>query len=122
MGIMHPTTKSFHYAWEGIKTALKQEPNFRIHAVFVFVTFTLAYILDFNAYEWVILVLTSGVVIVLELLNTALESVVNIVSPEIREEAKKAKDVSAAAVFISAIMASIIGLFLFLPKLLILLN
>lgn len=119
---MHPTTRSFTYAWQGIKTAIKQEPNFRIHTVFVLLTYSLAYILGFNPYEWIILVLVSGVVVVLELINTALESVVNIVSPEIRDEAKKAKDVSAAAVLISALMASIIGLFLFVPKLLALVN
>lgn len=116
MGFKHPITKSFLFAFEGIKTALKKEPNLRIHLIIAAVAIFAAMILGFNLLEWVILIITIGFVLTLELVNTALESIVNLVSPEIKEEAKVAKDVSAAAVFIAAAVSVLIGLFLFLPK------
>ena len=69
-------------------------------------------------FEWVDLVLIIASVLILELLNTAIEEIVNIVSPEIQEKARIAKDVSAAAVLIASIAAVFIGIFLFAPRIL----
>ena len=117
MGLKHSTTESFSYAFSGIKTAFKKEPNFRIHAILALIAIGLAFFLRFNAQEWIILFFTIGLVVISELVNTALEAIVNLVSPEVREEAKIAKDISAAAVFVSASIAIIVGFLLFLPKL-----
>lgn len=68
--------------------------------------------------EWCICITLFGLVISLELVNTAIEIVVDIVMPDINEKAKKVKDISAAAVLISAINSAIIGLIIFIPKLL----
>jgi diacylglycerol kinase len=116
MSKTHPTISSFGYAIEGIKEAVKSEPNIRIHLIIGFIAIIMAYILRFNKTEWIILIFTISFVLILELINTALEAIVDIVSPQIQRKAKIAKDVAAAAVLVSAILAVIVGLFLFLPK------
>ncbi len=78
----------------------------------------LGFMVRLNNSEWLILILTITLVIVLELLNTAVESIVNLVSPQMQEAARIAKDTSAAAVLLAAVGAVVVGLLLFLPKLL----
>lgn len=121
MGIKHPLTKSFYYAFEGVKTAFRHEPNLRIHASIAIVTLVAAALLKFKLTEWILLAFTIYFVIVLELINTVLESVVNLVSPEVKPQAKIAKDVSAAVVLFSSFIAVIVGILLFGPKILALL-
>ena len=108
--------QSFKYACDGLKTAAKNEPNFQIHLTFAAAALILAIILDFNISEWLMLLFTIAFVLILELINTAIESIVNLVSPEIKSHAKIAKDVSAAAVLIAAFTAIIVGFVLFYPK------
>jgi diacylglycerol kinase len=122
MGLKHSTAKSFSYAFQGVKTAIKNEPNLRIHIFFAVTTLISAWILNFNLFEWILLMMTIFFVIMLELINTVLEALVNIVSPDFNKEAKVAKDVSAAAVLFAAIMSVIVGVLLFGPKLLNLIN
>jgi|SRR3972149_2401020 len=122
MGLQHATTKSFKYAFQGLSTALKNEPNFRIHLIFAFSALMLGIIVKLNILEWLFLTFTIFFVLVMELLNTVLEAVVNVVSPEVNPYAKVAKDVSAAGVLMSAIMSIITGAVLFLPKIILLLS
>ena len=122
MGLKHPTTKSVLYAGEGLRAALKQEPNFRLHIATAIIVLLLAIILGFNAFEWLLLLFAITFVIILELINTAIESLVDIVSPEIKDKAKIAKDVSAASVFIAASVSVLVGIILFVPKILVLLG
>lgn len=116
MGINRSLVKSFSFAIEGIKTALKEEPNFKIHAAISVIVIILAYFLGFSRLEWLILLFTVFFILILELINTAVEELVNIVSPEVKREAKNAKDVIAASVLLGAIFAVLVGVFLFLPK------
>lgn len=109
--------KSFGFAFEGLKEAFRKEPNFRVHILLAILAVVLALYLGFSYTEWIILLATIAIVIVSELINTAVESLVDLVSPEIKDEAKVAKDVLAAAVFVSALLAIAVGAFLFLPKL-----
>ncbi len=118
MSKTHSALNSFGYAINGIKEAIKNEPNIRVHLIIGLIAVIVAYFLKFNRTEWIILVFTISFVLNLELINTALEAIVDIVSPQIQRKAKIAKDVAAAAVLISAILAIIVGLFLFLPKIL----
>lgn len=118
MSRKNPLHESFKYAFEGIGTALKKEPNFRIQIITGVAAIVLAYYLGFSILEWLILLFTIFSVLILELINTALEAVVDLVSPDIKNEAKLAKDVSAAAVLLSAIFSLLVAVFLFLPKLL----
>lgn len=114
--------KSFGYAWQGILTALRREPNFSIHVAIGTTATILAAALKFSPGEWLLLVFTISFVLILELFNTAIEAIVNLVSPEIKPQAKIAKDVSAAAVLIAAFVSILTGFALFLPKILFLLN
>lgn len=118
MGQKHPTTKSFKYAIDGVRTAFKREPNFRIHIIFTISVLILAIFLKFSLIEWLLLFFTISFVIAFELLNTVMEAVVNLISPDISPEARVAKDVSAAMVLIASILAVIVGALLFLPKIL----
>ena len=120
MGLRHPTIKSFSYAFEGLKTAIKQEPNFRIHIVMAIFALTLGVLLKLSTLEWLILTFTIFYVITLELLTTVLEAFVNLVSPEYQHYAKVAKDVSAACVLLAAFLSVIVGFVLFLPKIMLL--
>jgi undecaprenol kinase len=114
----HSLKKSFKYAFAGVKTSIVREPNLRIHVFFALIAITAASLLGFNPLEWIILFLTIFFVIMLELINTVLEALVDIVSPEFSPEAKTAKDVSAAAVLLAAFVSVIVGIILFLPKIL----
>ncbi|OGM08730.1 hypothetical protein A2W13_00845 [Candidatus Woesebacteria bacterium RBG_16_36_11] len=116
MSLKYTTLKSFSFAFDGLKAALKNEPNFRIHIVLAILVVILGLIFKFTFLELAILALTIGFVLILELINTTLEAVVNLVSPEIQDQAKIAKDVSAAAVLVSAILSVIVASFLFIPK------
>lgn len=118
MGLRHDTSKSFKYAFSGIKTAYKNEPNLRIHTFFAVFAVSLAAALGVSTTEWLLLTFTIFYVITLELLNTVLEAMVNLVSPELSPFAKIAKDVSAACVLTAAFMSVIVGVVIFLPKLL----
>ena len=107
---------SFKYAGEGIISSFKSERNMKIH-IFIMLTVILAGILlELIAIEWIICVLLFAIVISAELFNTALETIVDMVSPEKNENAKIAKDVSAGAVLVVAIGAAIVGLVIFVPK------
>lgn len=120
MSLKHPIIKSFPFAIDGLVTAFKNEPNFRVHTTFALTAVFFGVVLKLTSVEMAVLVITIGLVITLELINTMLEALVNLVSPEIKPQAKIAKDVSAAAVLISAITAVIVGILLFVPKLVLL--
>ena len=116
MGINHSTSKSFKYAFQGVKTAYKKEPNLRIHTFIAIIVLISGAILGLTPIEWLILSFIIFYVISLELLNTVIESLVDLISPEIKDKAKVAKDVSAAIVFFAAILSVVVGIILFLPK------
>jgi diacylglycerol kinase len=112
----HSLIKSFRFAFNGLKTAFLKGRNFRIQIFLGLTAIILGSICKISSFEWLSLILISASVLILELINTAIESIVNIVSPEIRDEARVAKDVSAAGVLIAAIGAIGIGIIIFVPK------
>lgn len=118
MSLKHPTLKSFSFAFDGIKEALKNEPNFRIHSIFAIAVLLLAIFLKVSLVEFAIIFLTIGFVLLFELINTSLEALVDLVSPEIKPRAKVAKDVAASAVLVSALTSIAVGMAIFLPKIL----
>ncbi len=95
-----------------------QGRNFRIQVIIGLVAVITAIVLKISFQEWVDLVLIVAMVLILELINTSIEAIVDIVSPEIRDSAKLAKDVSAASVLVASVAAIFIAAFLFLPKIL----
>jgi undecaprenol kinase len=118
----HSLVNSFSYAFQGIRTAFKNEPHLRIHTFFAILALVVGIILGLSFIEWLLLAFTIFYVITLELLNTVLENVVNLVSPEVNPYAKVAKDVSAACVLLAAGLSIIVGVALFLPKIILLLQ
>jgi diacylglycerol kinase (ATP) len=109
---------SFGYAWAGVVYAFQTQRNFRIHLVVGSLAVSLSIFLHLTPVEIALITLTCGSVITMELLNTALESVVDLtVRQTYHELAKIAKDCAAGAVLISAIAAVLIGSFLILPPL-----
>lgn len=106
---------SFKYAFEGIATALKDQPNLKFQLCIGVFTLALAYYFNIPKDEWLIIILTIGFVLVLELTNTAIEEVVDSFTDKVHPAAKKAKDVAAGAVLIASITATAIGLAIFLP-------
>lgn len=96
---------------------LKSEPNARIHVLAMVVVIAAGLYFSISTMEWIAVVLCIGFVISAEAFNTAIESLTDLVSPDIHPLAGKAKDVAAAGVLLSAITAIIVGLFIFLPQL-----
>ncbi|MCA1056182.1 diacylglycerol kinase family protein [Rossellomorea aquimaris] len=113
---MRRFTKSFGYAWQGIKGVWKSEQNFRIHVCAAFVAVILAIILSISVVEWMILVLLIFGMLALETLNTAVEKAVDLITEEYHPLAKASKDLASAAVFFFAIGSFIIGCLIFIPK------
>ena len=107
---------SFKYAFEGIEEAWRTEQNLKIHFVIMALVIIAGFIFKISAMEWIICLLLFAIVISLELINTAIETTVDIAMPDINEKAKYAKDIAAGAVLFSAIISVIIGLIIFLPK------
>ncbi len=110
---------SFKYAWAGVRYAFLTQRNFRIHTVIGTLAVSLGLFLRVSAVEMALVTLTCAMVMVLELLNTAIESVVDLtVKQTYHELAKIAKDCAAGAVLISAIAAVFVAIWILLPPLL----
>ena len=95
---------------------MKTERNVKIHITIMILVIIAGIVLKINTQEWIICIILFGLVISLELVNSAIEATVDIAMPEINEKAKVAKDVAAGAVLVSAIASAIIGLIIFIPK------
>ncbi|MCM0624278.1 MULTISPECIES: diacylglycerol kinase family protein [Lysinibacillus] len=107
--------RSFGYAFEGIITASKEQ-NFKSHIVSAIIVILASYLTGLSRMEWYIVLLLIALMFALEMMNTAIERVVDLASPEIHPLAKQAKDIAAGAVLVFALFSAIIGLLIFLPK------
>jgi diacylglycerol kinase (ATP) len=108
---------SFRYAFQGWFHVLRTQQNVWIHGAVAIVVFILALWLRLPPRDWAVLILTSGMVFAAEFMNTAIEAVVDLASPDKHPLAKIGKDVGAAAVLVAAIAAILIGLLLLGPPL-----
>lgn len=107
---------SFTYPIKGLRYAYRNEQNLAVDVGVALLVTIVGFIFKINRVEWAILALTIGLVISCELINTAIEAVVDLVTEDYHPLAKVAKDTAAAAVFVFAIIAVIVGLIIFLPK------
>lgn len=114
--------KSFKYAFQGLWTLVWTQPNARIHVAAIMVTTVAGIWLGCTPTEWAILALTFGIVLAAEAFNTALEFLTDLVSPDYHKLAGKTKDVAAAGVLIAALAAVLVAVFIFLPKIQLLLH
>jgi diacylglycerol kinase (ATP) len=108
---------SFSYAFSGLKELLSTQCNARIHLLCTILVVLLAVILKISSIEWCLLLLAIALVWTTEALNTSLEFLCNIVSPDFHPTVKKCKDIAAAAVLITAFISLIVGLLIFIPRL-----
>ena len=105
--------KSLGYAWKGFKTAFIEERNLKIHVAAAVIVSLLGFYFHITTMEWIALVIVIGLVIALELVNSATENLTDLASKEIHPLAGKAKDMAAAAVLFASVIAVVVGLLIF---------
>ena len=110
--------KSFKFAIEGIRLAFKYNRNIRIHTVFAVLAILLSLLLKITWFEFGLILVTILLVITAEMVNTAIEEMVDLIVQEHREQARIAKDVAAGMVLVTAMGAVVIGIVIFLPYIL----
>lgn len=108
--------KSFGFAINGIRIFLKTTHNAWLHLLVAIIVVYLGFYFHITLTEWLFLVFAIGFVLVAEAFNTAIEFDIDLTSPEYHPYAKYTKDVAAGAVLIASITAAVIGLVIFLPK------
>lgn len=113
-----PLYKSFGYAFQGIFNTIRTERNIKIHCAAAILVTIFGIWLQISKTEWMICFILFGLILALELVNTAVEATVDLFTEERKPLAKKAKDAAAGAVLIVAIFAAVIGILIFIPKLL----
>lgn len=107
--------KSFSYALKGLVKVFREENNFKVQTFAGILVIFLAYYLKISRLEWLSLIIVVGLVVLTETLNSAVERVSDVLKPRINTYVKEIKDIMAAAVMISAVMAIVVGLIIFLP-------
>lgn len=115
-GLVRRRAASFGYAFRGVWAALRTEIHLRFHALATVVVLGLGFYFRLSRLEWALVALAVGLVGSLELVNTAVEAVVNLVSPDYHPLAGRAKDVAAGAVLVGALAALAVGLLVFGPR------
>ena len=109
---------SFKYAFQGIWSSFKSERNMKIHVFMMIFVILCGIFMNINLGEWITCLILFALVIGAELFNTAIEAVVDMISLEKSPQAKLAKDISAGAVLVFAMASALIGLLIFIPKIL----
>ncbi|GAA0457584.1 diacylglycerol kinase family protein [Alkalibacillus silvisoli] len=106
------------YAISGFYSALKTEHNIKVHFVIMFITLFAGLLFGLSRLEWLFVLLAIGLVLALELVNTVIELITDVLFEDKHEKAKLIKDISAAAVLVAATFAALVGIIIFLPKIL----
>jgi|WetSurMetagenome_2_1015567.scaffolds.fasta_scaffold131768_2 diacylglycerol kinase (ATP) len=109
--------RSFGFALNGICAFFREEPNSKVHLCAVFIVIVAGIIFKISRVSWMVILLCIGMVVVAEMFNTALEKLVDIISPDENEKAGAIKDMAAGAVTIASLIAAITGLIVFMPYL-----
>lgn len=107
----------FRYAITGLVNVWKSEWNFRFHVIVMVIVLVFGLLFRLSLLEWALIVIVIAMVLSAELLNTSIEKTIDYIKPEIHPIARFIKDAAAGAVLISSICAVIVGLLIFLPKL-----
>lgn len=119
---MKKLLRSFGYAFKGLVYATATQLNFRIHLVATVLVFITGFLLQISLDQWNWIAISICLVLVTEIFNTMIETLVDLVSPGYNEKAGRIKDMSAAAVVIAALFALVTALIIFIPKLLLMIN
>ena len=108
--------QSFKHALNGFRILFCEESNSWIHLLITFCVLVAGFVFTISATEWIIVIFCVGLVFALELINTSIENMADFISQEYHNSIKKTKDLAAGAVLVSAISAAIIGLIIFIPR------
>jgi undecaprenol kinase/diacylglycerol kinase (ATP) len=108
--------QSFSYAFNGLKILIREEHNARVHLLAALVVIAAGFFFQISSNDWLAIVLSIGLVISAEAMNSAIENIADFISPERNDAIKRIKDLGAAAVLICVLTAVVVGLMVFLPK------
>lgn len=108
--------RSFKYAFNGIRLLISHEANAWIHCFAAVCVVLVGWFFELNTSEWMAVAIVIGMVLAAEAVNSSIEALCDLVSPEYNEAIKKSKDLAAGAVLILAIAAAVVGFIIFLPK------
>ena len=108
--------KSFAYAWAGIRSCFQSEKNFRIHSALSIIVLVFSIVFKISTIEWMAVCFCIAFVIIMEMLNTAIEKLCNVVHKEMHPGIKRVKDMAAGAVLVAAFFSLITGIVIFMPK------
>lgn len=114
--------KKFFYAFRGMFSSIKEEKSMIFHLITMLLVFAISIALKINVNQWIPIIFASGFVIAVELINTALENLIDMVSFEYNINAQKVKDISAAATLVAAIVAITIAGLVFIPRIMEIVN
>ena len=109
--------RSFRYAWQGIRACVGREQNLSFHLITTVLVVGAGFALDITRGEWTAICLCIGLVVGAELFNTAIERLVDLVSPQRHPLAGQVKDIAAGAVLVCALAAIVVGVIIFIPYL-----
>jgi len=112
---LHQHTISVKHALDGVIYTFKTQPNFQIHSIFASLAIAASLFFRVSAAEWAVILFTIGLVLVAEMINTSIESVVDLATDQFHEKAKIAKDVSAGMVLVTAVISFLVGILIFVP-------
>ena len=107
--------KSFRYAIKGMAKTLREEQNLHIQFIVAIFVVVLGAYFSLTGMEWIALILVIGLVIIMEVVNSAIERVTDVLKPRLNTYVKEIKDIMAAAVMLASIMAVLVGLIVFIP-------
>jgi diacylglycerol kinase len=115
---MRRIAKSVGHASRGLVMAFREEMNIKIHVIISLVVIAAGIYFNISATEWLVLILTIVLVMSLEIINSILERVIDIIKPSVNQYVKEMKDMIAGSVLLAAIAAVVVGLIIFVPKIL----
>ena len=108
--------KSFSYAFAGLRVLFREEHNARIHAVAAVLAVAMGFLFRISPMEWIAVVIVIGMVFAAEIINSSIERTSDFVKAERDDRKRDIKDLGAAAVLVCAIAAAVVGIIIFLPK------
>lgn len=111
--------RSFGFAWNGLKICFTSETNFRIHVLFTIAAILLGLVLHVSPAEWLVMLFCIGLVAGMEMMNTAVEKLCNVVQEDIHPGIKVVKDIAAGAVMVAAGCSLVTGFIIFAPKIIV---
>jgi diacylglycerol kinase len=110
--------RSFKCAFKGIYYAVQTETHIRVHIIIAIIVCGAGFLFKISATEWALCLLCMGSVIGAELINTSIEKMIDLISPKYNELAGRAKDIAAGAVLVFAVISVLVGILVFVPKIL----